>query len=129
MRTHRVKLTCTSEECAKFVVEDLNVTFCDFTHWFCGLDHAGEDTPDSCIIYCGYVHPEVVYIEFDSREIYGENDVSDDFILNKFNCMYAIRTGEKADQKVKKIEVEKLPCFAALEDYKKKVQESLMTRD
>ena len=34
------------------------------THWYCGLDGAGEDTPDTCIIYRGIIEPNVLYIDF-----------------------------------------------------------------
>ena len=65
MRTHRLKVTCNSEECAKFIEEEIaHDDFCDMTHWYCGLDGDGEDTPDTCIIYRGIIEPNVLYIDF-----------------------------------------------------------------
>lgn len=64
MRTHRLKITCNCAECADYLnSEILSVDFCDATHWYCGLDYAGEDMPDDCVIYQGTLYPNVVYVE------------------------------------------------------------------
>ena len=62
MRTHRMKITCNCIECANYLKDEiLAADFCDLTHWYCGLDNAGEDTPDDCIIYQGELYPNVLY--------------------------------------------------------------------
>ena len=64
MRTHRMKITCNCIECANYLKDEiLAAVFCDLTHWYCGLDNAGEDTPDDCIIYQGELYPNVLYVE------------------------------------------------------------------
>lgn len=114
MRTHRIKLTCTSPECARFLVEEvLRVDFFDFAYRRSGQDGENEDTPDFFISYSGVAHPEVAYVEFDCNEIYGR-EVSGEFLISKFDDMRAIRTGGNADHKVESIEVEKLPCYKEL---------------
>lgn len=76
MRTHRIKITCNSEEAAKFYEENnVHQYFVDFTHWYCGLDGAGEDTPDDCIIYRGIIEPNAIYVEFDARSLFGNKDI------------------------------------------------------
>lgn len=69
MKTHRLMFKCNSVEFADYLENEiLQVDFCDATHWYCGLDGAGEDTPDSCVIFRGIIHPEVVYVEIDLEQ-------------------------------------------------------------
>lgn len=69
MKTHRLVFKCNTIEFAKYLENDiLHVEFCDLTHWYCGFDDAGEDTPDCCVIFRGIVHPETVYVEIDLKQ-------------------------------------------------------------
>lgn len=69
MKTHRLVFKCNSVEFADYLENEiLHVDFCDATHWYCGLDGAGEDTPDSCVIFRGIINPEVVYVEIDLEQ-------------------------------------------------------------
>lgn len=73
MRTHKLTIKCKGEQESNSVEECLDDYFCDWTHWFCGLDGAGEDTPQYCLIYRGIIHPEIITVEFDSEKIFGKN--------------------------------------------------------
>lgn len=74
MRTHKIIFTCNSVECANWYANEiLHIDFCDFTHWYCGLDHAGEDTPEYCLIYQGIIHPEIITVEFDANAMFGKS--------------------------------------------------------
>lgn len=71
MRTHKLIFVCDTVEHAKYLEEEiLHVDFCDLTHWYCGLDHAGEDTPDDCLIYRGIIHPEIVTVELNVKGLW-----------------------------------------------------------
>lgn len=88
MRTHRIKITCNSEEGADWCEENsVQEFFNDFTHWYCGFDHVGDDTPDSCIIYRGVLNPNVIYIEFDAKNIFN-GDIEDNAttVMNHFHA-------------------------------------------
>ena len=74
MRTHKLTIKCKGEQESDSVEESLEDYFCDFTHWYCGLDGAGEDTPIYCLIYRGIIHPEIITVEFDSERIFGKNN-------------------------------------------------------
>jgi len=135
MRTHRLKFVCSSAECAKHIEEEsLAVDYCDLTHWFCGLDGAGEDTPDSCIIYRGIVEPNVVYVELALSEVQQDDNISKE--LAKFDCWknedFFKKLGK--DWKVTEISAEELPSYIELKKAKKELKliktalSSLMTR-
>lgn len=69
MRTQRLIVECNCPQCADFVENEiLHVDFCDLTHWYCGLDEAGDDTPDTCLIYRGIYHYNRIYVEFDEQK-------------------------------------------------------------
>ena len=69
MRTHRLVIDCNCKEYADYMENEiLHVDFCDLTHWYCGLDDAGEDTPDICVIYRGVYNPNRIYVEVDLKK-------------------------------------------------------------
>lgn len=66
MRTHRLVFDCSSSDFADYLENEvLKVDFCDLTHWYCGLDGEGEDTPDLCVIYRGALFNNRIYVELD----------------------------------------------------------------
>lgn len=84
MRTHRIIVECVNEDSANKVQEFLEDYFVDFTHWFCGLDGAGEDTPQHCIMYRGYIHPENITVEFDMKAIFQGNSLPLKHMLDSY---------------------------------------------
>ena len=94
MKTHRLIVECNDAKAADSFEAMLADEFCDFTHWYCGLDGAGDDTPDLAVIFRGIIHPEKVFVEFDLTSIYGKGN--DDYIKKHFES-YANLFTEKAD--------------------------------
>ena len=131
MRTHRLKVTCNSKECAKWLKEEiLEVDFCDFTHWYCGLDDAGEDTPDDCVIYLGTLHPNVVYVELNLQAASLDPETFKTYVhLGHYGS-------EERDWNVEEIEVEELDHWtelqkakAELKSIKDSIKKTILSRD
>lgn len=113
MRTHRLKIECNCEDAAIFFESEiLHVDFCDFTHWYCGLDNAGEDTPDDCVIYRGIMEPNVIYVDFNLPAM--GNGEPESYIEQ----YEALKSNFKSNHNEEKWEVLKVECFE-LDSYKK----------
>ena len=71
MRTHRLKITMNSIPAADWYEREcVHQFFVDMTHWYCGLDDAGEDTPDTCVVYRGIMERNVIYVDFDAQSMF-----------------------------------------------------------
>ena len=123
MRTHRIKFVCSNVDCAKFVEDNLlHDQFCDLTHWYCGLDGAGADTPDCCLIYRGIYEPNVIYVEIDLKELIHEDDDPQKALEHYQDWKKETFWSENhKDWVVSEITIDELPCYAKL----KKAQDEL----
>lgn len=122
MRTHRLKLTCNTKAAAEFFEENLvHQFFVDFTHWYCGIDDAGEDTPDSCIIYRGILYPNVIYVDFDAKALSDkEAEVNAEGVRKFFNSGARSHGGIF---RIERVELGHLDSYDKILELEKKVEE------